>query len=129
MLQSGDQSQKRPNGNPAWVKGVSGNPAGRESNVSREARIAGIIAEWTAPYGGVAMFNAAEHALLQQAVELSLRRWRTADDQLRIARTISKLLAQVGIVSGRRREIAEPAGPSLADYVARRYPADGEGAA
>ena len=88
--------------------------------MSREARIAGIIAEWTAPYGGAAAFNAAEHALIRQAVELSLRRWRTADDQLRIARTISKLLAQVGIVSGRRREIAEP-GPSLADYVAERY--------
>jgi hypothetical protein len=128
MLQSGDQSQKRPDGNPAWVKGVSGNPAGRESRASRDVRIADRLEEWVAPFGGRAVFNAAEIVLLRQAAELSLRRWRTADDQLRIARTISKPLAQVGIVGGRRREIAEP-GPSLADYIAQRYPADGEGAA
>jgi hypothetical protein len=100
--------------------GQSGNPAGRESKTAREARIAGIIAEWTLPYGGAAAFNAAELALLQQAVELSLRRTRTWHDQLKVARTISKLLVQVGIVRGRRREVAE-SGLSLAAYLDAHY--------
>jgi hypothetical protein len=109
--QSGDQSPKRPDGNPAWIKGVSGNPAGRESRATREARIADKLEEWAAPFGGIAVFNAAEIDLLRQAAELSLRRWRTADDQLRIARTISKLLAQVGIVAGAAKRKIEPADP------------------
>jgi hypothetical protein len=124
MLQSGEQSEEQPNEQRprrpyGFQPGQSGNPAGRESKTAREARIAGIIAEWTAPYGGAAAFNAAEHALLQQAVELSLRRTRTWHDQLKVARTVSKLLLQLGIATGRKRE--QPPGPSLADYVAERY--------
>jgi hypothetical protein len=127
-MQSSEQAIEQPRRQSYGFKpGQSGNPAGRESKTAREARITGIIAEWTAPYGGVAMFNAAEHALLQQAVELSLRRTRAWHDQVKVARTVSKLLMQLGIATGRKREIAEP-GPSLADYVAQRYPADGEGA-
>jgi hypothetical protein len=105
--------QKRPPGNPAWTKGTSGNLRGRESAASRRERIADRIETWTAPFGGLAAFNAAEMTLLHQAAELSLRRWRTADDQLRIARTISKLLAQVGIVNARGTRRAEPPDPFL----------------
>jgi hypothetical protein len=78
---------------------------------------------------GSRTFTPAELDLLRKAADLYTRRPKPGEDRAKTANTIRQILAQVGIVSGRRREIAEPAGPSLADYIAQRYPADGEGAA
>jgi hypothetical protein len=91
---------------------VSGNPRGRWS---RQERIADKLEEWTAPHGGLAAFEPAERDLLQQAVNLFLTRVRGADQRLRTAGKISRLLAQVGIVAdraARRREARSAPGDS-----------------
>jgi hypothetical protein len=79
-----------------------------------------LIKEWVAPHGGITAFEPAERALLQQAANLFLMRVRGADQRIRAATKISRILTQVGIVTDRHRK-REPAGPSLADYVAGRY--------
>jgi hypothetical protein len=117
--------QKRPE--HLWPKGVSGNPQGPKA--VRQARCEVKVTEWTKPYGGVEAFTPAELDLLRKAADLYTRRPKPGEDRAKTANTIRQILAQVGVVSGRRREIAEPTGPSLADYIAQRYPADGEGAA
>jgi hypothetical protein len=88
--------------------GVSGYPHGRESKAKRTARREALIARWTAPYGGAAALEPAELDLLHQAAELHLRnvRARTAEDAVRIANTISKIMAQVGLVN--REQPREP---------------------
>jgi hypothetical protein len=111
MPQAGEQhtaqtSKERPHRAYGFQPGKSGNPAGGETRAVKEARLAGIITAWCQPYGGITAFNPAEHTLIRQAAELSLRHKRTADDHLRIARTISKLLMQVGIATGRKRAVA-----------------------
>jgi hypothetical protein len=105
--------------NPKWLPGVSQNPHGRESKATRMARRDAILAEWAAPYGGVVALRPAELDLLRQAAELVLIRPRTAEDKVRAANTVSKILAQVGFVDKhRKRESA--ADMTLADYVASK---------
>jgi hypothetical protein len=110
-LQGEKQETEQKRGNPRWVKGVSQNPRGRESKAARQARREAVIAAWAEPYGGVAALKPAELDLLYQAAELSLVRPRTVEDQVRVANTISKILAQVGFADKHRKR--EPAGPDL----------------
>jgi hypothetical protein len=119
--------QGRGRGNPNWHKGTSANPRGRESYAARRARRERIVAEWAAPFGGVGVLKPAEVVLLDQAAELSLRRPRTAEDCVRIANSISKLMAQCGLAHRNHVEprvpISEPApvptGESATDAVTR----------
>jgi len=118
MLQSTKQEpQQERRGNPAWVKGTSQNPRGKESRASRLARREAIIGRWTEPHGGVAALRPAELDLLHQAAELSLMRPRTVEDQVRVANTISKILAQVGFADKRRKR-EPPSAPDLRTYLA-----------
>jgi len=76
-----------------------------------------IIGRWTEPHGGVAALRPAELDLLHQAAELSLMRPRTVEDQVRVANTISKILAQVGFADKRRKR-EPPSAPDLGTYLA-----------
>jgi hypothetical protein len=82
-----------------WPKGVSGNPAGEMSRAAKEARLDAIVAEWTRPYGGASNLPPCNVVLLKHAADLSLRRPRRADDQVRLANTVSRLVAQAGLAS------------------------------
>jgi hypothetical protein len=114
-----EQEQRKPSrdGNPRWLPGVSGNPVGRESREARHARRARLISEWAAPFGGMAVLQPAELDLLHQAAELALRKQpRKAEDAVRVANVISKILQQCRLVDKRRRR--EPqSGPTLAQYL------------
>jgi hypothetical protein len=114
--QSSDQKRC---GNPAWVKGVSGNPAGKESRASRRARIDRIVADWCEPAGGTKAFNPAELALLAKAAEMTLVLPRDPGNQVRVLNSVRSVLSQCGLL-GRKRE---PAKLSLAEYLARKNPA------
>src|SRR5262245_46654272 len=103
-----ESEHKRSRGNPNWVPGVSQNPAGRESKAVRLARRDAIIAGWAEPFGGVTVLRSAELELLRQAAELSMCRPRNAEDRVRHANTISKILAQVGFVDKRHRREPDP---------------------
>jgi hypothetical protein len=83
-----------------WPKGTSGNP-GSESRAAEEARVDAIVAEWTRPYGGASNLPLCNVVLLKHAADLSLRRPRRADDQVRL----SRLVAQAGLASCREQPL------------------------
>lgn len=102
-----------------WRPGQSGNPVGKYSKAAHQARRDQIVADWAEPIGGVASLNRAELDLLRQAAELQMKHHRTSEEMTRAVNTISKIMAQVGLVDKRRRrELPSP--PSLGDYVARK---------
>jgi len=115
-LQAEKQDVEQRSKQRRWRPGQSGNPRGRESKASRLARREATIARWAEPYGGVAELKPAELDLLHQAAELSLMRPRTVEDQVRVANTISKILAQVGFADKRRKR-EPPSAPDLATYL------------
>jgi hypothetical protein len=106
--QEREQSRGRRGGNPSWVRGVSQNPRGRETKAEREARRDAIIAAWAEPFGGVAVLRSAELELLRQGAELSMCRPRNAEDRVRHANTISKIMVLVGFVDNRRNRESAP---------------------
>ncbi len=89
-----------------FLKGRSGNPAGGLSRAAKLARRDALIAEWTKDIGGEAALTAPERDLLRKAAELMQLRTTRAEDQVRIANSVSKILAQVGLVNrrGKQRE-------------------------
>src|SRR5262249_19838399 len=110
--------QKRPH---LYKPGVSGHPAGKESKAARTARRDAIMTAWAQPHGGLAVLTPAELELLRIAAELSMCRPRNAEDRVRHANSISRILAQVGFTDrGRRR--AEPEPPSPFDRLFGREP-------
>jgi hypothetical protein len=106
-----EPEQPKRRGNPAWLPGVSQNPAGKESKAARQARRDAIIASWAEPYGGMGTLRPAELELLRQGAELAMRKPRRSEDAVRNANSLSRILAQVGFVDKRNppREPAEPA--------------------
>jgi len=111
-MQAAEQERKNGNhGNPAWTKGVSQNPKGKESKAARLARREAIIAAWCEPHGGVATLKPAELELVRQAAELSMCRPRNVVERVRYANTISRIMTQVGLAAGftgRRRPRSQP---------------------
>ena len=119
--QQGGSQSPRPPGNPRWVKGVSGNPAGGESKAARRARIDQLVNEWA----GEIVLKSVERDLLRRAAELFLySKPKTIEDQARIANTIGRLVAQVGLANARhgKRDATSP--PSLRDYLAAAAQSD-----
>ena len=104
-MQTATQTASRKGGNPAWIKGVSGNPKGSITAAERRARIAAKVDGWVAELGG--RVGAAERELLQRAAELSMLKPRRNEDAVRTANTISKLLAQAGFNRHRKRRDPE----------------------
>ena len=74
--------------------GVSGNPMGERT---RRLKLQHKIAEFAAPYGGVAALGPDELELVRQAALLTIRRVSDAEQQVRVAnalRSIFELLAE-----------------------------------
>jgi hypothetical protein len=108
-------------GNPNWRRGMSANPAGRETKAARQARLDAVVTGWAEPFGGVAALKRVELDLLYRAAALQLRRPNTAEDEVRITRAISMILKQVGLVDrrGKRRAEQQKPGAALAAHLAR----------
>jgi hypothetical protein len=115
------EQEKHPGGNPHWTKGVSGNPAGKESRAQRRQRVEQLVEAWAAPFGGVDVLTPAELQLALTAGELSLSQPRRHEDLVRRANTISRLLAQAGLANRHVRELPveeyEPPATSASDRV------------
>src|SRR5436190_16843980 len=77
------------------------NPNGRPTNAARDAAVADIVRIWTAPYGGPEALPPVNLALARAAADLSLRRIRKVEDQIRQANVLSKLISQAGLASAR----------------------------
>ncbi len=123
-------TEQRRVGNPAWVRGRSANPRGRESKAARMSRRDRLIEEWTADIGGPASLTAAEIALLSQAAELAMAPSpRTHEDRIRYANTIAKILRQVGLVDRRGKRRLEPQHIPLREALAVEVEDDEEPAA
>jgi len=87
-----------------FVSGVYGKA---EAKATKQARRDALIAEWTKPIGGPSHLTAAELALAQQAAGLVMCRPRTAEDRVRCANLVSRILCQLGLVDrrGKKREL------------------------
>src|SRR5712671_359336 len=103
-MQRTEQLTKQPD-RPAhqFKPGQSGNPAGRESNAARAARISRKADEWLAPFGGAGAFAPAERDLVLRAADLHTAMPRRGEDPVRRARTVAALLAAAGIVTRHRK--------------------------
>jgi len=115
MLTAELERKKRPT---LFEKGRkwNGNSRGRETKAERLARRDAIIAAWCQPFGGAAILTPGERTLLEHAAELSMCKPRNAEDRVRHANSISRIMTQCGLVSGfagktRRRSQPQPASP------------------
>jgi hypothetical protein len=95
--------ERRQRGNPNWVPGVSGNPAGR-SKAARDARVAAKMAELAVEFGGVAALSSIDTTLLRQAAELLMRRPQGADDHVRIVNAVTRILGGIRLRHGKREQ-------------------------
>jgi hypothetical protein len=120
QIEQQESRQSRPPGNPRWVKGVSGNPAGAESKAARRARIDALVSEWSEPVGGVGALKPVEVALLRRAAELYLySKPKTIEEQSRIANTIGRLVAQSGLANARKAADRGPVHKPLRETLLR----------
>src|SRR5438132_216609 len=83
--------------------GQSGNPSGRLSNAARQERIEQKTKELAIEFGGLETLSPVERALLDQAAVLLLRKPRSAEDVVRVANSVQRLLGALG-KRKRRRE-------------------------
>ncbi len=98
-MQVSQQAQHQADGR--FAPGASGNPLGRESRAAKLARRDARAAELAAEFGGLDALTAVERVMIQQAAELLLGNPRSAEDKVRYANTIARLL---GAVRKRRGE-------------------------
>jgi hypothetical protein len=89
MEQAPEQSSTR------FRPGQSGNPFGRLSNAARQERINAKARELAVELGGWAALSPVDRVMLEQASELLLRRPRSAEDRVRHANAVQRLLATV----------------------------------
>ena len=100
--------------------GQSGNPAG-QSKAIRLSRRDALVDKWTAAIGGPSKLTAAELDLLRRAAELSMVRARTAEDAVRVANSISKIMAQCGLVGGGRKARAPIDELDMGEWLKHRH--------
>src|SRR5262245_40114310 len=81
-----------PTGNPKWLPGVSQNPRGRESKAQRQVRIENKARELAVEFGGFEAMSAVDQVLLTQAAIVLLRRPKSAEDVVRCANSVQRLL-------------------------------------
>jgi hypothetical protein len=101
--------------------GQSGNPLGRSA--STKAKLDAKMEELAAEYGGVAALSVYERTIIEQCAKLVLRHTTTAEDAVRVANTVARLLRTVQ--RGRALQPAAPA-PSLASWAQQASPAPSE---
>jgi hypothetical protein len=125
-MQAAEQKQQqKARGNPAWAKGRSANPAGKESKAARAARIDAKVVEWLTPLGGVAALKPVEIDLVRRAAELEIGTPKRNEDPIRRARMISGLLMQAGVCDRRRRQEPVASMPRPAKSLSRALRAAG----
>jgi hypothetical protein len=115
VTQSADQFPWR------FKPGQSGNPLGRAA--STKAKLDAKMAELAAEYGGVAALTVFERTLIEQAAGLLLRKPSTAEDAVRIANAVARLIRVVQ----RGRAAAAPTPARLADWARTAPPAPRRG--
>jgi hypothetical protein len=121
-MQSPDQApQQRPFG---FQPGESGNPAGRLSNKAKQERIEARALELAAEFGGWENLSAVDRLMLTQAATLVLRRPKSAEDAVRVANAVQRLLGGLG-----KRKRAPKPGAALAAYLQRNHTAPPDEAA
>jgi hypothetical protein len=109
VTQSADQFPWR------FKPGQSGNPLGRAA--STKAKFDAKMAELAADYGGVSALTVSERTLLEQAAGLLLRKPSTAEDAVRIANAVARLIR---VVQRGRGAVPTQKGQSLEEYLAKR---------
>jgi hypothetical protein len=93
--QMADQNTARGPGNPNWRPGVSGNPRGRLSKAERDAKVRRTMIRLARPLGGIQKLTALELERLKLAAELLQRQPRNAEDRVRVANCIDRMLGSV----------------------------------
>jgi hypothetical protein len=101
-----------------WKPGESGNRFGSLSAKARAERIEAKARELAVEFGGYDSLSPVDRTLIEQAVGLVLRHPKSAEDIVRHANAVQRLLGGLRKRLGRARE---PAAPSLAEYVAAKY--------
>jgi hypothetical protein len=112
------QIPKRRSGNPAWVKGVSGNPAGGVSRAVKQARRDRLVAQIAGDLaGGLEALTFTDRLLLDKAVDLLVAHPKTNVDRTRAINTAARIIERV-----RRRQAKQraPRG-SLQEYISQKY--------
>jgi len=82
--------------------GQSGNPSGRLSNAARQERIEQKTKELAIEFGGLETLSPVEKVMLEQAATLLSRRPSSAEDVVRVANSVQRLLGALGKRKGRR---------------------------
>jgi hypothetical protein len=114
-MQAPEQSpQQRSHG---FKPGTSGNPGGRLSNAERERRAEAKARELAIEFGGFDTLSPVDRVLITQAATLLLRRPKSAEDLVRVANSLQRLLG--GLAKRKRRA---PTQPTLEAYLAARAP-------
>jgi uncharacterized protein DUF5681 len=94
--------------------GQSGNPAGRPSRAEREARVAAKARELATEFGGIDRLSVVDRVLIEQAAALLVRKPHSAEDAVRCANAVGRLLSAV---ERRRGGGKQTVTRSLVDYV------------
>ncbi len=110
-MQVAEQAQDLKTGR--FKSGRSGNPAGRPSRAERQARVDAKARELAEPFGGWEKLLILDHVRLEQAATLIVRRPHSAEDAVRCANAVDRLLGGVE----RRRSRREPEHVPLRDRV------------
>jgi hypothetical protein len=98
-----------------FKSGQSGNPAGRPSRAERQARIDARARELAAEFGGIERLSVVDRVLIEQAAALLVRRPHSAEDAVRCANAVGRLLGAVE----RRRGSSKPS-ESFTEALANR---------
>src|SRR5262249_27579585 len=93
--------------------GQSGNPAGRPSRAERQARIDARARELAVEFGGWERLSTVDRVYVEQAAALLVRRPHSAEDAVRCANAVGRLLGAVE----RRRGTSKPARSAVAQLM------------
>jgi hypothetical protein len=89
---------------PGFQPGQSGNPTGRRSNAARAAAREAKARELTAELGGYDALSPIDKELALQVAGLALRKPRSAEDVVRHANAVDRILRGLSRRRGRRPE-------------------------
>jgi hypothetical protein len=99
------------------VPGRSANPSGRPSRAERQARIDAKARELAAEFGGIDRLSVVDRTLIEQAAALLVRKPHSAEDAVRCANAVGRLLGAVQ----RRRGARGRRGPTFSEALAARH--------